>query len=229
MKFLLLLLLSSAVWAQGPRGHWSGAIEIPDHQMPIEVDLDQSANAWIGSMSVPEQNVSGVPLENIAFTNGKWTFRMKGSPGTPTFVGTLSPDGKTMSGDFTQGPNTIPFKLLRSGDAKVEVPKSSPAVADSFLGTWEGTLNAGGRELHLVLRMANDAAGAKAILISIDQGGGEIPVAAVEQTGTKLDLQVSAIGGSYKAEINKEGTDLTGTWSQAGQPMPLSFKKSPKP
>ncbi|MDP9170186.1 MAG: hypothetical protein M3N54_06190 [Acidobacteriota bacterium] len=225
----LTFLIAGALSAQGPRGHWSGAIELPNHQLAIEVDLDLAANMWIGSMSIPEQNVSGAPLENIAVINGKWTFRMKGAPGNPTYTGAISPDGKTMVGELTQGPSKLPFRLLRAGDAQVEIPKSSPAVAESFIGTWEGALNFATRPLRLVLKLANDEAGAKAILISVDQGGGEIPVAAVEQTGTKLDLQISAIGSAYKGEINREGTLLTGTWMQAGQPMPLNFRKAVQP
>jgi hypothetical protein len=82
----------------GPRGHWSGSVEVPGQSLAMEVDLDHVTNGWIGSISIPEQNASGIPLDAISFTNGKCTFRMKGLPGDPTFVGTLSPDGKTMAG-----------------------------------------------------------------------------------------------------------------------------------
>jgi hypothetical protein len=75
--------------------------------------------------------------------------------------------------------------------------------------------------------MSNDAGGAKAVLVSPDQGGVEIPVSAIEQSSSKLTLSVKAIGGKYDAEINKEGSELNGTWTQAGNDFPLKLRKSP--
>lgn len=214
-----------SVWAQdGPRGHWSGSVEIPDQALTFEVDLDKGPNGWIGSVSVPAQNVSGVALDAISFADGKLIFHLKGAPGDPTFTGTISADGKTFSGNFTQGPGSFPFKFSRTGDPKVEVAKASPAVAKEFLGTWEGKLEGPG--LRLVLKMSNDAAGAKALLVSVDQGGAEIPASAVDQKGSKLTLDVKMVGGQYVAEINKEGSELNGTWSQGGNDMPLKLKKA---
>jgi hypothetical protein len=216
------------VWAQdGPRGHWSGSVEVPNQTLAMEVDLDKGPNGWIGSISIPAQNASGIPLDAIAFTNGKCTFRMKGAPGDPTFTGTLSADGKTMTGNLTQGPGTFPFKFSRTGDPRVEEVKASPAVARDFLGTWEGTLEGPG--LRLVLKMSNDAGGAKAVLISLDQGGTEIPVSAIDQKDSKLTLLVKMVGGQYEAEINKEGSELNGTWTQGGNGLPLKLKKTAAP
>jgi hypothetical protein len=193
----------------------------------MEVDLDKGPNGWIGSISIPAQNASGIPLNAITFANGKCTFRMKGAPGDPTFTGTLSADGKTMTGDFTQGPGTFPFKFTRSGDPKVEQAKSSPALAKDFLGTWEGTLEGPG--LRLVLKMSNDAGGASAVLISLDQGSAEIPVSAIDQKDSKLMLSVKMVGGQYEAEINKEGSELNGTWTQGGNAFSLKLKKAAVP
>ena len=211
----------------GPRGHWSGAVEVPGHPLAMEVDLDKAANVWIGSVSIPEQNASGIPLDGITVTSGKCTFHIKGAPGDPTFTGTLSADGKTMSGDFAQGPGTIPFKFTRTGDPKVQEAKASPALAKEFLGTWEGTLE--GPNLRLLLKMSNDAGGAKAVLISVDQGGSEIPVSAIDQKGSKLTLVVNMVGGRYEAEIDKAGSELNGTWTQGGNGLPLKLKKAAAP
>jgi hypothetical protein len=219
-----VLLITGALSAQdGPRGHWTGNIEVPGHSLGVEIDLDKTAGGWVGSISIPEQHASGLPLEAIAIADRKCSFRIKGGPGQPTFNGTLSADGKTLAGDFTQGGGTIPFSLSRTGDAMVEEVKKNPAVAKEFLGTWEGTLE--GPSLRLVLKMANDASGANAVLVSVDQGGAEIPVTTIEQKETKLTLLVKAVGGEYQAELNKDGTELTGTWSQGGNDLPLKLKK----
>jgi uncharacterized protein len=226
-----LWIVSVTVWAQlpvwaqdGPRGHWSGIVEVPDHPLAMEIDLDKGADGWKGSVSIPAQNVSGIPLDAITFTNGKCTFRIKGGPGAPTFTGTLSADGKTMAGDFTPGAASVPFTFTRTGDPKMEEAKASPAVAKEFLGTWEGTLEGPG--LHLVLKMSNDASGAKAVLISVDQGGAEIQVNTIDQKDSKLTLVVNMVGGRYEGEIDKAGSELNGTWTQGSGGVPLKLKKA---
>jgi len=173
------LLIAGALRAQdGPRGHWTGNIDLPDQTLALEIDLDKDATGWIGSVAIPAQNISGLPLEAITFADGKCTFRIKGVPGDPTFSGTPSADGKTLSGEFTQGGQPFPVKLSRAGDAKVEKAAKSPAVAKEFLGTWEGTLDAG-QPLRLVLKVTNEESGASAVLVSVDQGGAEIPVTTI--------------------------------------------------
>jgi hypothetical protein len=216
-----------SVWAQdGARGHWSGSVELPNRSLAMEVDLDKGANGWVGSISIPAQNASGIPLDAITVTDKKCTFRIKGAPGDPTFTGTVSADGKTMTGDLTQGPGSFPFKFSRTGDPKIEEAKASPAVAKEFIGTWEGTLQGGQQALRLVLKISNEAAGGKAVLISLDQGGVEIPVSEIEQKDAKLTLTVKTVGGKYEGEINKEGSELNGTWAQGGGSAPLKFKKA---
>jgi hypothetical protein len=214
------------LFAQGDmRGHWSGDIQTPGGSLGMEVDLDKTSDGWIGSISIPAQNASGIPLDNISFADAKGTFRLKGAPGDPTFTGTLSSDGKTLDGNFVQGPMSLPLKLSRTGDAKVVVPKPSPAIAEQFLGTWEGVIDFG-QTLRVVLTITNTKAGAEAQMLSPDQGNAKIPVASVTASGAKLLLLVTAVSGSYQGEINKDGTEIDGTWTQLGLTSPLNLKKS---
>ena len=224
---LLVSLLAGARlgWAQSDmRGHWSGALETPAGSIVVEVDLDKTANGWIGSVSIPAQNASGLPLEGISFSDGKGTFRVKGAPGDPTFTGTLSADGKILEGQLVQGPATLLLKLTRTGEAKVEVLKPSAPVAPEFVGTWEGML-AAGAGLRLVLTIANGKDGSEAVLVSVDQGT-RISVSAITQKGKNLTLQVNAVGGGYDGAISEDGTRLTGTWTQLGNSLPLELKKA---
>lgn len=217
-----------SAWAQdGPRGHWSGPVEVPNQTLVMEVDLDKAGDGWVGSLSIPSQNASGLPLDSISFSGGKCVFHIKGGPGDPTFTGTVSADGKTMSGEFTQGPGSFPFKFTRTGEPKVEVTKASPAVGKEFLGNWEGALEGPG--LRLVLKISNDNSGSHAVLTSVDQGGVEIPVSSIEQSGAGLTLGVKMVGGQFKGEINKDGSALSGTWSQGGNDLPLTLKKAGAP
>lgn len=230
LRYCVLVCLSLGtgivVLAQdAARGHWTGSVEVPNQPLEMEVDLDKNASGWVGALSIPAQNSTGIPLDGITFADGKGTFRIKGAPGSPTFQATLAPDGKAMTGTFSQGPASFPFKFTRTGDPKIEPEKTSPPVAKEFLGSWEGSIEAG-QTLRLVLKIANEAGGAKAVLISLDQGGIEIPVTSIEQKDTKLKLVVKMVGGGYDGEINKEATELSGTWSQAGNSLPLKLTKA---
>lgn len=206
------------------RGQWSGSLESPAGPVTIQVDLDKADSGWIGSISIPSQGATGLPLDAISFNAGKASFHLKGVPGDPTFTGTLSADGKVLDGDLAQAGTSHPLKLSRTGEAKVEVPKPSPAVAPQFVGAWEGTLEAGA-ELRLVITITNGKAGSEATLVSVDQGNAQIPVSGITQKAAKLTLQVNALAGNYEGEINKQGTELTGTWTQAGNSFPLTLKK----
>jgi len=228
---ILPVVIAMSLYAQdGPRGHWTGGEQIPGRApLVVEIDLDRVADGWVGSLSIPAQNATGIPLEAITYANGKCSFRIKGMPGDPTYTGTLSPDGKVFEGNYTEGTTKFPFKFSRTGDPKVEVPEANPKVAQAFVGDWEGTLNLG-REGRAVLRISNDDGGARAVLISVDEGNSQVPASSIEQKASVLTIVLKPLGGArYVAEINKEGSELNGTFTVGGMDIPLKLKKAPAP
>jgi len=235
MRILVLSLLVgcsaslSVLSAQSDmRGHWSGAVDTHDGSMVMEVDLDKTANGWIGSITIPARGSSGLPLDGITFTDGKGSFHLPGAPESAGFAGILSADGKTLDGAFTAGPQSLPLKLTRTGEAMVELTKPSPAVAPEFVGSWEGTVKFD-VPLRIVLTILNGKDGAEAGVVSLDQSNARIRVNAVTQQGTKLSLDVKAVGGAYEGEINKESSEINGTWTQMGLTTPLLLKKAATP
>jgi hypothetical protein len=94
-------------------------------------------------------------------------------------------------------------------------------------GDWQGTLNAGSTQLHLLLHLAAAKDGSlSATLDSIDQGVDDIPVNAVTLKDSKLNLTVDAVHGSYEGTVNKDASEIDGIWSQ-GQPLELKFTRAP--
>ena len=92
-------------------------------------------------------------------------------------------------------------------------------------GDWQGTLSAGGQDLHLILHIAQAADGAfKATLDSVDQGANGIPISSMSLKDDKMVFAVDAVHGSYEGKISADGSMIEGTWSQ-GQALPLTFKK----
>ena len=92
-------------------------------------------------------------------------------------------------------------------------------------GDWMGTLSAGGAELRLALHiMAAKDGTLTATLDSVDQGANGIPVTSVTLKESKLSLFIDVLHGTYDGTVNKDATEIDGTWSQ-GQPLALNFKR----
>ena len=89
-------------------GHWEGIIDIPGTKLDIDVDFNQKADGvWEGDISIPAQKAKDLPLINISFQENQAVFTISGVPGEPVCKGSISDDGRTLSGDFTQGGQTF--------------------------------------------------------------------------------------------------------------------------
>jgi fermentation-respiration switch protein FrsA (DUF1100 family) len=92
---------------------------------------------------------------------------------------------------------------------------------------WLGTLIAGGAELHLALHISAGPDGQlKATFDSIDQGANSIPITAITFRDSKLAFTVDAAHITYEGTVNKDATEIDGTWTQ-GQSFNLDFKRAP--
>jgi CubicO group peptidase (beta-lactamase class C family) len=98
-----------------------------------------------------------------------------------------------------------------------------------IVGDWQGTLVTPGPQLHLILHITAAKDGSlSATLDSVDQGANGIPVTTTTLKDSKLSLTVDAVHGSYEGTVNKDATEIEGTWSQ-GQPLALNFKRATVP
>jgi CubicO group peptidase (beta-lactamase class C family) len=122
--FAILVFSLSTFSAEPPSaaGRWEGSIALgPGMDLGVIVTLDQEGGAWKGTIDIPLQGAKGLPLINIAVDGADATFEISGPGGKPTFKGSLSPDGASMAGDFTQGGQTFPFELKRQGGVKAGI------------------------------------------------------------------------------------------------------------
>ena len=94
-------------------------------------------------------------------------------------------------------------------------------------GDWQGVLDTGGAQFRIVLHISAAADGSlTATLDNLDQGGYGIPVGTVTLNDSKLNFTVDAVQGTYEGAVNKDTTEIAGTWTQ-GQPLPLTLKRAP--
>ena len=143
------------------------------------------------------------------------------------FAGKLSSDGNEITGTWTQtdpAQPPAPIELKRSATQ----PAAAPAATSQapVVGDWSGTLNAGPTQLRLLLHIKAAKDGTlTGTLDSIDQGANDIPISTVAFKEGKLELNVAAVNGTYEGTVNKDASEITGTWTQ-GQPLELNFKRA---
>jgi uncharacterized protein len=124
--------------------------------------------------------------------------------------------------------NRTAKKLMLTMGAIVAFAATCRAQAP-IVGDWQGTLTTGAGELRLVLHIRNAQDGnLNATLDSVDQAANGIPVTAISLKDSRLKLTIDAVHGSYEGTVNKDATEIKGTWTQ-GQPLDLNFKRMAAP
>lgn len=207
-------------------GHWQGTIQMPERELGITVDLDRnSKGAWIGSMSVVGSTSVDVPLSNITVEDTAVRFTAD-LPAHASFDGHLSTDASSLSGKASNADGSVEFQLTRNGEANVKVPPPSSPLSKDFEGTWEGSLEVGGKALRIVLKLLPAADGtATATLISVDRGNKEVPATTVTIKDKQLQLEARAVSGTYRGTLGASG-DIAGDWAQGANRLPLTFKRA---
>jgi dipeptidyl aminopeptidase/acylaminoacyl peptidase len=97
--------------------------------------------------------------------------------------------------------------------------------AQSFEGTWQGTLEAGGTKLRIALVVTKSEAGVyTGKFDSLDQGA-SVPIDSITVNNDAVRVDMKSSGILYEGALNKERTELTGTFTQGGQGYPLTFRR----
>jgi hypothetical protein len=217
-----VLLAQTAI---DPWGHWQGTLQAPDGPIGFEVDLTKTAaGAPAGTLTIPSQQIKGLPLIKVTPNGTSISFQARSDQ---SFDGVVAADGASMSGQFSVGGATIPFTMVRAGDARLEAAPRSAPIAKELEGTWNGALTVEATVLRLVLTMSNQPDGtATGRIINVDQGGLQVPVA-IKQDGSTLNIESRVTAGSFSGRLNAAATELVGTYTQGPLSSPLTFKRQP--
>ncbi|HKQ73123.1 MAG TPA: M23 family metallopeptidase [Blastocatellia bacterium] len=98
------------------------------------------------------------------------------------------------------------------------------AAAKGPEGVWQGTLEAGGAQLRLVLTITKSGAGGYSGKVdSLDQGS-TIPIDTITVTGDAVRLELKSVGAAYEGALNKDRSEMSGKFTQGGATLPLVFK-----
>lgn len=102
------------------------------------------------------------------------------------------------------------------------------AAGRSVAGAWEGNLVVGRASLRIWLDVTKDPSGSlTATLISLDQGGSQIPCTAVTLQGDTFSFEVPAVNGSFTGRLGTSDDSIEGTWTQ-GRSLPLTLQRQPE-
>jgi len=104
---------------------------------------------------------------------------------------------------------------------------ASPAPAPAVVGDWNGALNTGGGSLRIVIHVSQDKDGKlTATMDSPDQGATGITITSISYKEPNLHFELGNFGASYDGTMNKDNSEIAGTWKQSGTSLPLSFKRA---
>ena len=243
LSLAFLFVFLCPVFGQSPLvGDWLGTLESGGGPMRVAWHVTAGANGSLSStVDNLDESIFGIKVKStevkgsdIVFTvddvvdvNGQ-QINIAG-----TFTGKVDADQTDVTGTWTQtapqeeGPDPLQLKHQAEHAASATTAQAAtPATQQNAAGDWEGVLDTGGGQLHLVLHLTAGADGAlKATLDSVDQGAMGIPVNSVTLKDGKLSMTVDAVQGTYEGRLNADASGIDGTWSQ-GASLPLKFKRA---
>jgi len=99
-------------------------------------------------------------------------------------------------------------------------------AASGVEGNWQGALDVGAFKLRLVLKISKSADGKlTATVDSLDQNAKDLVVDTITLQDGTLNFEMKALGASYVGMLGKDGSQLTGKFTQGGAVFPLDFKR----
>ncbi|NNF13151.1 MAG: hypothetical protein HKN72_08005 [Gemmatimonadetes bacterium] len=97
-------------------GSWEGTLEAGPQTLQIIYHVTRGDDGGLtGTMDVPAQGASGIPLTTVTVEGQTLTMTFP-VPGGGTYEGAIDDSG-VISGTFTQGPASFPMELARSEGA----------------------------------------------------------------------------------------------------------------
>ena len=216
-------------------GNWNGTLDAGPVKLRVVFKISQDASGSLtAKMDSIDQGARNIPVDAVTVKNN--VLRLEVNVVKGVYEGTLDAAKTKVTGEWTQGSNTLPLVLeKRQGtDSTFEAEKIAPAdlaankqAALQLAGTWNGVLDTGAASLRLRLNIVKSPTGtATGTMDSLDQGANGIPLSAITLKDGKVRFEAKGIGGVYEGALATNGSPLSGQWQQGGGARPLEFKKA---
>jgi len=215
------------------QGYWTGTLKPENRTIRVALKIaDRGDGTFRVAGDSPDQGAKGV--EATAVTWHRPTVRIEFGGIGGYFEGTVDESDRMITGKWMGGGKPLPLIVERARPGSVagldeasEAQKDYSHIGPNDLpGHWQGTLDVkkAGVKLRLALNIAKMPDGKfSATMISLDQGGGEIPASLVEFNSPDVNMEWGGIGGSFQGKLGNG--KIAGTWRQNGSELPLVFER----
>jgi len=216
-----------AVRAQMPlplEGTYSGTLQAGEAKLHIVLHLSRNgAGALRATLDSLDQAVFAIEANAVSLNSDTLKFEIR-SVGV-NFEGKVSPDHKTIEGQWNQGSGSLHVVFLRDADSQKPDTAKFPVE-----GLWQGALESHGLRLRFQLHVFHDSSGELiAALDSLDQFVSGLPATKVTQKESAFHFEIPALASTYDGRLDSNKNSITGEWAQSEIKEKLDFKRSDQP
>ncbi|RLS33774.1 MAG: hypothetical protein DWH79_06300, partial [Planctomycetota bacterium] len=123
------------------------------------------------------------------------------------------------------GVTIVAVAALLAGPGMFPSTTRQASAQSADVAEWYGELDAGERQFRFAIESAEEQGKPVHRLRSFDEGDRRFPLDRFSDGGGKLVFEIKATGAVYVAAVDAGGV-ATGTWTQRGQTLPLTFRKA---
>ena len=216
------------------QGYWTGTLKVDNTTLRLALKIAERADGTFRATG-DSLDQGARDIEATAVTYHRPTLKMEFGGIMGSYEGMVDENNQVITGNLVSNGHPLPLTLERG---KTETAAIDPAIEaqkdyshtgpNDLPGHWQGTLDVkqAGIKLRLAVNIAKMPDGKfSATMISLDQGGGEIPANNVQFIPPNVRLEWNAIGSSFNGKL--ENGKITGAWRQGGGALPLVLERNP--
>lgn len=217
--------------ASSLQGFWEGSVSVKTVTLRLVLKVDKRPDGtYTATMDSIDQGAGDIPINAITLSNRAVRFQLASQQAR--YEGHLNGRATEMAGEWNQGGLSIPVTFKRTKTPSIiaaPLPSSAYAPRESspLQGVWKGTLNAGRIPLRLVVKISESSPGKfTGTMDSPDQGARNIPLTSAEFSKPMARFDIASIDGHYEGTLKDDGSEIEGTWTQAGKDFPCLLQRA---
>ncbi len=228
LAILSLILFPAAISlvAQTPAvdGTYAGTLQAGEAQLHLVLHLSRNSNGVLhASLDSLDQAVFAIEASAASLDSG--ILKLEVASVGARYQGKVSPDHKTIEGEWSQGSASLPLVFHRES-----APRRPDGARFPVEGVWQSALETHGLRFRLQLHVSHDTQGELiAALDSLDQGVSGLPAIHVTQKESAFHFEIPAIDGVFDGALNAAKNSIAGEWTQNDAKEKFEFKRSDQP
>ena len=212
-------------------GVWEGSLQVQAATLRLVLKVNRAAGGgYAATLDSVDQGAKDIPVNTLTVSNR--TVRVELSALGAAYEAEINARATEMSGQWRQGPLSLPLTMLRTTTPSTVASPLPPAAytrrSDAPLqGWWAGALKVRDTSLRVLFKFTSPASGVyQGTLDSLDQGAKTIPINVIALNAPDVRLEIDAIGGHFEGTMTADGSGIHGTWTQGGGNLPLQLQRT---